>query len=432
MQITREDLNPCTVKLSIVCEPSEVKGAFDRAMKKLAKQLKVPGFRPGHAPKQMLENLMDPKVVQDEAVENLVRDSIKKAINDLEIQPDGQTRPTVSLESVERETSECKFTAKIPLPPVIKFEIADAKGLVIEKQVLGVSEEEIEYQIEELRKKSSVREPLIDRGLQEGDVAVLQITLDSGESRNFMTIVGQTFPTLDEAIISMKVEEMKHLELEFPDNFQEKDWANKKLKVQVTLNSASAVKLPDLTDDFAKTLNMGNVDDLRQKLSDRILEAKDEMARELMIEQAMERLLERAEVQVSDNSWEEIAQRRLSDTAQEAQQQNKSLDDYAKENGMTLEELIKAWEEKAQLYIKRAFLIREIFVAEQMQLTERDLQRELIEMAYENQIPTEEMFDYLKKAGSLEEVRFRAISRKVTDFLLDNADIKEGTLSKGK
>jgi len=431
MQVTREDLNPCTIKLTIVCEPEEVSSGFEKSVKKIAKTLKMPGFRPGHAPKGLVESLIDPNRLAQEAMDSIVKDSLKKAIDDLGEKPDPMTRPSVNVEVLNRDERACTFTAKIPMPPIIKLELKDAKGLPIEKQTAEVSDEEIQYQIDELRSHSSTQVALTGRGVQEGDVAFVNIRPDDSavESRSFMTIAGQTFPVLDEALMGMKVEEMKHLELEFPKNFQEKDWAGKTMFAQVTLNSASAVKLPDVTDEFAKKLNAESVEELKQKLKDRILFAKEQMVREMMIEQAMTKLLERAEVQVSDNSWEDIANRRLQETDAEVREQGKTLADYAQDNGMTLEELVRAWQEKAEIYIKRAFLIREIFTHEKMQLVDRDISRELIEMAYENQISPEEMYETLKKNNGVEELRFRAISRKVTDFLIENADIKEVAIS---
>jgi trigger factor len=424
MQVTREDLNPCTIKLTIVCDQQEVNEGFEKATKQLSKTIKIPGFRAGHVPKAMLDGLIDKAALYDQAADQIVRVKFKEAVAQEKLQPDQATRPSVNLEELNHETGVCRFTAKVPLPPIV--EIGDYKGLELEQPAIEVTEEELKYQLDELRKRRSTREPITDRGLQESDVAVLNIKLDGaeGEGRNFMTIVGQTFPQLDQAISGMKVEEMKHLDLTFPENFQEKDWAGHPHKCIVTVNSASAVKMPEVDEAFAKSLETDSVEDLESKLRTRLQAAKSQMINEVLSEQALEKLMERSKVEVSDNSWEDIANRRLAETNQEQQAQGKTLEAFAEENGMTLEGLVKAWQERAELYIRRAFLIREVFTAEKMNLTNQDLNVELVAMASEYEVPPEEMLKVLQKNEALDELRFRAISRKVSGFLIEHADIK--------
>jgi trigger factor len=184
-----------------------------------------------------------------------------------------------------------------------------------------------------------------------------------------------------------------------------------------------------LDSTFAQSLKTESVDELRARIREQLGYAKAQMVRDMMVEQAMERLLERSKVEVSDNSWEDIANRRLSETQQEQQQAGKTLEEYAVESGMTLEGLIQNWREKAQLYIKRAFLIREVFVREKMSLTNEDLNLELMVMANEYNVEPKEMADLLHKNQALEELRFRAISRKVSDVLLAEAKIAEGPVA---
>lgn len=429
MQVTREDLNPCTVKLTVVCDAEQVKEGYDKALKQISKSVKLPGFRPGHVPKHMIEKMVDPGQWNEEAAENIVRKAYKQAIEQESLTPDPGTSPSVELVKLEQEEGVCEFSAKVPLPPVV--ELGDYKGLPVERPAAEVSDEEIEYQIEELRKQRQTRDAVTDRGAQEGDVAVVNIKLDGeeGEGRNFMTVVGKTFPQLDQALSGMKVEEMKHLDLTFPDNFQEKDWAGKPYKCLVSLNSISAVKLPDVDDEFAQSLKTDNLDDLKGKLREGILRAKNDMVREMLTEQLLERLHERSKVEVSDNMWEQLANRRIYETQQEVHEQGKTMEQHAAENGMTVDGLVEAWREKAKTHVIRALMIRTVFETEKMQITNEDLNRELFAMASEFGVEPAQMLEMLKNNNALEEVHYRGISRKVSEFLLQNADIKEVALA---
>ena len=427
MQVTREDLNPCTVKLNVVCDASEVKDGFDKAFKQIAKKIKLPGFRPGHAPRAMVESLISKEELYDAATENIVRTSLKNVLKEAELEPDQTTRPSVELKVIDQETLAAEYAVKIPLPP--KITLGDYKGLPIQKPVITVTDEEVDKQIEEFRKRRQQREAVTDRGVQEGDVAVVNVKLDGeeGDGRNFMTIAGQTFEALDAALMGMQVEEMKNLEVTFPDNFQEKDWAGQSHKIQLTVNSVSGVKLPDLDDEFAQSLKTESVEDLRSRVREGLTRAKNEMLRELITEQLMEKLHERSEINVSDNMWEALAERRIRETAEEQHKNGKTLESYAAENGMTIEQLQEAWSKNAKLHVERALMIREVFIQENMQLSNNELHVELAEMAREYDTDIEEMLKTLQKNEALDELHFRAISRKVADYLESQAEATEVT-----
>lgn len=429
MQVTREDLNPCTVKLNVVCDEAQVKEGFEKALKKISKTIKMPGFRPGHVPKGMIEKMVDPGHLSEEAAETIVRSAFRKAVEQEDLKPDPGTAPSVELVKIDQAEGACEFNAKVPLPPVV--ELGDYKALPVEQPAIEVTEDEVQYQIDELRKQRHSREAVTDRGAEDGDMAVVNIKLDGeeGDGRNFMTVVGKTFPQLDQALNSMKVEEMKHLDLTFPENFQEKDWAGKPYKCMVTLNSISAVKLPEIDDAFAQSLKTDDLDDLKTKLREGILRAKNDMVREMVTEQLLERLHERSKVEVSDNMWEQLANRRLYETEQDVRQQGKTMEQHAAENGMTVDGLVEAWREKAKVHVIRALMIRSVFEQEKLTVTNEDLNRELFAMASEFGMEPQQMLETLQKNQAMEEVQYRSISRKVSEFLLQNADIKEVALA---
>src|SRR5262249_12288456 len=172
---------------------------------------------------------------------------------------------------------------------------------------------------------------ITERGVAEGDVCVVNIRPDGeeGEGRTFMVIAGQTFPTLDQALTGMRVEEVKHLELNFPDSFQEKDWAGKTFQSLVTLNSVSAFRMPELDDEFAQSLKTENVDELRSRIRTALEQNVNAEIEKIVAEQLLDGLLERSKVEVSDNMWEPIADQRLNEVAQEQKNAGKSLENYA-------------------------------------------------------------------------------------------------------
>jgi trigger factor len=159
------------------------------------------------------------------------------------------------------------------------------------------------------------------------------------------------------------------------------------------------------------------------------MRAKNDMVREMVTDQLLERLQERSKVEVSDNMWEQLANRRLRETEQEVHEQGKTMETHAAENGMTVEGFVEAWREKAKTQVIRALLIRTVFEKEKLSITNEDLNRELYAMASEFGVEPQQMLEMLQKNNAMEEVQYRSISRKVSEFLLQNADIKEVALA---
>lgn len=423
MQITREDLNPCTVKLNVVCDPEEVKAGFDKATRQLVKKIKLPGFRPGHAPMHLVEQYVNKVELYDEALQHIVGNGYKEALKQQELEPDPTVRPQVEVTKLDE--GECEFVAKIGLPPIV--ELGDWKGIPVERPAVGVTEEDIDRQLQELRQRRGTREAITERGVVDGDVCVVNIKKDEeeGEGRTFMVIAGQTFATLDAALAGMRVEEVKHGELSFPENFQEKDWAGKSFTATLTLNSVSSVRMPELDDAFAQSLKTENVEDLKARIRSGMDKAVSSEIDKIVSEQLLDGLLERSKVEVSDNMWEPIADQRIEEVAAEQKKEGRTLDDYVQEHGMTVESLREAWRERAKTEVMRALIVREMYKQQDLKLENEDLSNELEDMARETGVTPKDMIRMLEQANAMNELQFRAISRKVRELLAAEANVKE-------
>lgn len=423
MQITREDLNPCTVKLDIVCTPEEVEEGFNRAYKAASKSVRIPGFRPGTAPRHLVEAQVNPQAVHELAAEEIVKATWKKAADEEKLE--AFSSPSVDLKKLDKDEKACEYELKVPLKPIV--ELAEYKNLPASRPKIDVSDEEVEAQIDKMREGKTKREKVTGRGAQDGDVAVVNLKLDKNDAdgRTFMVIVGQTFPGLDDMLRGMEAEDLKQGELEFPDNFQEKDWANSKHGVLLTLRSLSSVATPELDDEFAKTYNSENVSDLKNRMKEAILAMKKEQADNLVNEQILDSLVQTSTIHVPDAMWEAVANQRLQDYARVLHEQKKSLEDLAKESGQSLEELAENIRAEAKLYVLRAQAIQEIFTKEDMKVTEEDLNEALYNMSREYEMPPKELFEALQKNQSTQELVHRSINRKVMKFLNSHANVTE-------
>ncbi|MEO7454233.1 MAG: trigger factor [Fimbriimonadales bacterium] len=422
MKVETTELNPCTIELKVACTSDQVQSAYDKAYRKAAKRVRVPGFRPGAAPKHVAKQYLNLEEVKRIAAEDMIRAAYTQAVKDNDLKPAGQ--PRIEVTKLDEEASEFEFTAKVPLEP--KIELGEYKGLAITAPEEAVTDEELEEQLDMIRNRRATRKTIDHRGAQDGDFAVVGIRAEGEDKdRRFMTVVGQTFPQLDQALSGMKAEDTKVVDLTFPETFQEKDWAGKPMKVDVTLRSLSAAEVPDLDEDFAKELNADNVDDLKERVRVQLAEAKKRMVRDYINEQLLEEVMKVSTIEVADTLWEGVADRRLQEIADDAQKENKTLKDIAESNNMSLEELAVKIGERAKAEVKHAVAIRKIFEAEEMKLEQADIRDQIVEIAQENNITPEEALRALKQSNSLAEIEFRAIYNRVLEFLHQNANVSK-------
>jgi trigger factor len=424
-QAKRQDLNPCTVRLDVVCGPEQVEAGFNQAARQFAKKMKVPGFRPGTAPRPVIERLVNQDDYFNTVVETVVGQTLKQAMADEGLTADKP--PAVTVTKFDPNDKVLQYSAKVPLPPVVK--LGEYKGIEVRRSDVTVTEEEIDKQIEDLRRRKGHREAVVG-GIQPGDNAVVNIRLASeeGEGRTFMVVVGQTFPTLDEALTGMAPEELKSVRLEFPKTFQESDWAGQAHDAILTVRSATTLRAPALDDEFAKSLDAGNVEELREKIREGIRLAKESIVQEMVNEQLFDKVVAASEIHVPDTAWESVAAQRLREQAAELAQSGKSLEDYAKENGMTLDELVQAQQNEAKMHVQRAVLIEHIFRAENMQFTNEEVNRQFLQIAYENRVPQNELRRFAKKYGPAvkDEILFRSMYQQVVSFLNQHAKVVHG------
>lgn len=181
--------------------------------------------------------------------------------------------------------------------------------------------------------------------------------------------------------------------------------------------------MPSLDDNFAQEYGQMNIDELRGRIRELFDRAKNEQAQQLVNEQLMDNLLSVSKIHVPDSMWEQVAQQRLEDVFKEQKEAGKTMEQFATENGMTVEQFVDAVRREAKLYVERAQAIQTIFVTEKMKLTNDDVKAELLSMSAEFRTTPDELLTLLKKNDAMQELTHRAINTRVMDFLNSHATI---------
>ncbi len=430
MRVVREDVNPCTVNLTVTCSPEQVDAGVKKAIKALSKRVRVPGFRPGTAPLSVIEQMTSPEHIDELAKEETVNITFKSAIAAEGLEMVGQA----SIVGVvfDRAAAKCEYTVKVPLAP--KVALGEYKGLLAEKFKVTVAEDEIDRQIDELRSRSGTKKA-VQRGIKKGDNALINIKVDGedGEGRNFVVVAGQTFEDLDKSLEGMSPDDIKSASLGFPEGFQEADLAGRTVQCTITVKNVSAVEMPELDDEFAKTLNLTNLDQLRENIRQYIQNAKGQMATEMLHERLLEQVMALSEVHVPDTYWENVAERRVASIKKESEDAGSSFAEVAERNGMTEEKFMDVVRDQARAEVHRAQVVDKIFRLEGLTITTQDVNAQFLRIVRENQIPENELKRFAKENARAiqQEVSHRAMYAKVLTLLEDTAVVSEVDLPTG-
>lgn len=424
MTIKRTELNPCTILLEVECTPQQVQEAINKTLRRASKRVRIPGFRPGTAPPEVVKKHVNLEAVKEWAAEEAVNLGLKDALKQESLTPYRGSRPRLEEMDFDFDAATCRFSVKVPLEP--KVELGEYKGLSATMPSTPITNEAVDEYIEQMRSERASKQPVETRGAQHGDQAVVLIRPEDkslGE-KAFAVSVGQTFPTLDEALLGMKTEDIRTVELVFPSDFADAAWAGKALKCEVEIRSLTAPVLPDLDEAFAQSLNAESVDDLRAKVRAALERAVEQRNHHMVQEQLLSNLIENSTIELPDTLWEDVAERRLEELERDLQSAGKTLEEAAAEEGTTPEKVREHFRNAARNEVARAMAIRHIAEKEGLSITNQDVIAQALAIASREGVTPETVLDAYRRAGRLDELRFQALYDKVLSFLEEHAAIE--------
>ena len=270
MQTTTTPGPKSTVLLEVELPPERLTRSIDDAVRRLAKRVRVPGFRPGKAPRPVLERHLGPGVVLDEAVEHLVEDAYREAVLETGIFP--LANPDVDVVQAE-EGKPLIFKATVQVRPEVQ--LGDYKHFNFRPEIDTIDEKRVDEVVGELRDQYATLAAVEDRGAKEGDYAVIAfegsrdgVPFEGGSSERMPLILGQErlIPGFEANLIGLQVGGKTEFDVTFPEDYPETELAGKTAHFAVELKELREKVLPDLDDDFIATL--GDFKDLAELRTD--------------------------------------------------------------------------------------------------------------------------------------------------------------------
>ena len=361
MKVSRDDIENRQAILHIEVEEDRVERHLQRAHNKVSQRINIPGFRKGKAPRRIVEQFVGRDYLLDEAMESLVPEAVGAAVEESDIEAT-HTPPKISV--TERDPV-VKIDATVALEPVAT--LGSYKHLKFEEEVDGVSEEQIEEQITQLRESQATWE-LVNRSVKFGDLTTITASgfvegkefakVDSGE---FLVEAGSMNPVpgFAEKLKGLKAEDSKEFTLDIPEDYPNEEFAGKKVNFNVSVADVKKKTLPKMTNAFVASLgdDTKTVAQLRDRITDNLQQqAKDGLRRSLE-QKIIDALVDDAEFEVSPMIIEHEAEHVLEDQQRQLAQYNIDFQQYIEGLGKSTEEIVSEAKDSAELRLKRTLVV---------------------------------------------------------------------------
>jgi trigger factor len=331
--------------LQIEVAPETVRTTRDRVIKDYARRIRVPGFRPGHIPPNIVRRNVGDEVIAQSVSDELVPAAYQQALIQSELQP--LERAEVEQLTFDAFTSDqpLQFTARVIVRP--EMEMGELKGLSITRPQAEVTEEDIDSGLEALRAERTVLRPVEGRGAQEGDIvtADLQVYLDDQPRtaepthlRAFMLGESGFEPRVDEHLIDAGLDEERRFNVTYPADFKDEELAGQIAEFAVTLTSIKERVVPELNDEFAQAMGADDVAGLRERMRQFMAERRESEAREAMRTQITQAAAEATQFEVPAGLIEKRLQQRVQHLEQELAHSQATLERYLADTGQSREE----------------------------------------------------------------------------------------------
>ena len=430
MSATVRKLAPTEVELDIEVSAPDFEAARERAFRKLVKQYRLPGFRPGRIPRTIFERHVGMETIDHQAVEDVVPDAYTKALKEHNLDP--VARPHIDLERLD-DGKSLRIKATVSVRPDIS--LADYHAIPLVKQAVTVTDEEVERSLQALRKRAATLQPVEDRGIQAGDVVTMDYagTIDGepfegGSASDHTTEVNSEkfVPGFAEQLYGAKRGEQRTLNVTFPPTYHAAAIAGRAATFAVTVHDVRQPVLPDLDEAFVKQVSEHeSLDALRADIRRRLVAVAEAQAREAMQKELIASLLGKHEFPLPTVLVDREVEGLLADAKSYMQSIERPWSEYLAAKGVDEKGLSAEYRSEAERRVKTALLLEEIARAEGIDVTTADLESELDHLARSYGRSREAMVDVVRKNTGFGPLIDSVRKQKTIEFLLQHAAITE-------
>ena len=414
-----EKLDKSKVALTIEADAAAFEAAINKAYLKQRGKISVPGFRPGKAPRKMIESMYGAEVFYEEAVNILLPDAYEDAVKEQELKVVGY--PQVELESCGKDGVVFKCTVAV-YPEVT---LGQYKGLEAPKAEVNVTDEDVENRLNEMADRNS-RLVSVEREIQKGDTADIDfegfdngVPFDGGKGENFDLEIGSGsfVPGFEDQLVGMKAGEEKDIDITFPENYTP-ELAGKPVVFHVKVNEVKEKQVPAIDDEFAKDVSeFDTLKDLKADIKKKLTAERTESAQRAFEDVLMAKVAEGIEADIPEEMVELQAERMMEQFKQQLASQGIPFEQYLKMTNTAEADFRKQAQGPAADQVKMDLAVEAIIKAEGLEASDEDVESEMKSVAEKYGMDLDTVKKYLRP----EDVKEQVIREKVVKLVADSA-----------
>ncbi len=401
-----------------------IQKGIDDAFKKTQKQITVPGFRKGHVPRAIFNQMYGEESLYQDALNDVLPDAYEAAVKETKIEPVDQ--PQISIDSMEKGQS-WTIKAEVAVKPEVK--LGDYKGMSVSKQDTEVSDADVDAELENKRQQQAELVLKEDEPAAKGDTVVIDYVgtvdgekFDGGSADNYSLELGSGsfIPGFEDQLIGHKADEDVDVKVTFPEDYHAKNLAGKEAVFNVKIHEVKEKQLPDLDDEFAKDVDedVDTLDELKEKTKKQLQEQKEDAAKSAIEDEAIEAAVNNAEIaDIPQAMLDQDTDRQVHQYLAGMQQQGISPQMYFQITGSSEDDLKKQFASDADKRVKTNLVLEAIVKDADLTASDDDIKKEISDLA--KQFGMEE--DAVEKSLTKDMLAHDIEIKKAVDLVADSA-----------
>lgn len=412
-------------ELEIEISAEDFEAAIEKAYLKARKNIAMPGFRKGKAPRKLIEKEYGEQVFFEDAVNLLYAPVVNGAVEESGLEL--VTRPEVEVTEISKENGVKLKATCITKPEV---EVKDYKGIEVEKVVNPVTDEDINKQLDALREKNVTVETVDDRAAENGDDVVIDfegfkddVAFEGGKAEDFTLSLGsgQFIPGFEDQIVGHNAGEDFDINVTFPEEYQVKELAGAPAVFKIKLKSISKKVMPELDDDMVKdSTEFDTVDEYKVDVKKKLEEANEKHADSEVEAKIFDKVIENMTAEIPQVMFDNRVNEMIGELEQRLAPQGISLDLYMQYTGQTIDTVKKAYAEQAEKQVKLRLALEKIAKLENIEVTEDELKAEFDKLAEAYKLDVDQIKQFIHDDDLKKDI---AVGKAV-DLIKDAAVIK--------
>lgn len=431
-----ERLEGNLVKLTVTVPAADVDAAIASTYKRLSAKMRIPGFRPGKAPKPVIESMLGKDYILHEATEEVVNTSYPKALDAELLRPIEQPE----LEDIDTvaDGTDYTYTAEIEIRPELALSSNDAFAITLPPR--EATQQEIDEHVEASRERFASLEPVEDRGVEVDDFVLISFTgtvdgepYEGNQVDKYLYEMNRGLmpDEFDAGLAGMKPGDERHIEFAIPDTSSNPDFVGKTAGFDVTVHEIKAKKLPEVDSEFAANVGFDSVDEMVADLKNRLDLQKTASYDRLKERKVRELAAERLEGDVPESMVISRQSTMMRDFLQMLESRGMDLPNYLQATGVTSDVLEADIAEQARQSVREDLALEAVFRAQNMEITDADLDEELETIAKATETSVEDARKRWEELGLMAVVNEQITHRKAVAWLLENVTVTEESPAEG-